>query len=150
VQFIHEANKINVAGSITSTEEKTSLHDYEDDGVMINVEANEKALDALISTKPLEELISPFKEQISTGLSNMGKLVGSSTKPSDVTPGNVATFLSITQQYEQDVVLPLQKLNGVVSTREKYLNEVMRNQLDQIKQLKQTLDCLKQRKKVTD
>jgi len=109
-----------------------------------------EALKSIEKVMPLHELISPLFQQISKGLSQMGKIVGGSTLPRDVTPGQLASFISMTQQCEQDVAFPLQKLNNIVSTRREFLQEMVQHQLLQIDQLRKILDALKARMKITN
>lgn len=146
-QYIRESGNL-----ITAEAERLSLVESSLQGSNSNnVVDTDEALKTIESIPPLYKLISPLFEQISTGLSGMGKIVGEpATMPRDVTPGQVATFLAMKQQCEQDVVFPLQRLKDVVETRQEFLREMQQHQLLQIKQLKTMLDTLRERKKVTD
>ena len=83
-QYLNEANNSDentTSAMIAKTDEER--------------EADE-ALKAMEKVPSLQEQINPLLEKISAGLSGMSKIVGGSTKPQDVTPGTLATFLSTT------------------------------------------------------
>ena len=146
-QYIRESGNLITA----EAENLPLLKDSSQTNNSNNAVDTDEALKTMESIPPLYKLISPLFEQISTGLSGMGKIVGDSTNvPRDVTPGQVATFLSMKQQCEQDIVFPLQKLKDVVATRQEFLGEMQQHQLLQIDQLKTMLKTLQARKQVTD
>jgi hypothetical protein len=110
---------------------------------------SDQVLNAMESIPPLYEQIKPQIEKISNGLSTMTKIVGGSTDPRNITPGNLAIFLSTKQSSEQDVILPLKEMNSLVVSRLKYLGSMRDHQLEQLDQLKTTAKLLQDRMKAT-
>jgi len=140
-QYIYKSKKIMAA-----EDEQEKLRQLRKSEI---VETADEALRSMESTPPLHELISPLFNDVSKGLSRMGKIVGRSTLPKDVTLGDLALFLSMKQQCEQDVVIPLKRMNDIVSTRQEFLQEMVQHQQLQIDQLKKALQILKERMKIT-
>lgn len=108
-----------------------------------------EVLKAMESLPPLSEQIKPHFEKISRGLSSMTKIVGGSTDPRKITPGSLATFLSMKQSSEQDIILPINELNSLVVSRQKYLQSMRDHQLEQLHQLQSTVKLLQDRMKAT-
>lgn len=96
---------------------------------------------AKVATKTLQSIpefspeVAPLIQKVSKGLSSMGRLVGSSTKPCDSDGTTVATLLECKTSLEENVVVPLKELYTVTSSREKQLmvlHDVQKQQLEQL------------------
>ena len=109
-----------------------------------------EALAAVNDIEPLQAQISPLFEKIYTGLSGMSKIVGGNTQPKDINAGMLATFLSIKQTNENDVVIPLQQLNAIVTSHLQYMQSMYDNQKSQLKGLKIAIASLEQKIKKTN
>ncbi len=107
-------------------------------------EANE-ALAAMEEVTPLRTQIAPLFEQISSGLSGISKVIGGETQPKDINAGALATFLSIKQSNENDIVIPLQQLNALVTSHLQYMQCMYDNQKSQLQGLKNTIASLEQK-----
>lgn len=119
-------------------------------------EANEEekqaseALAAMKEVQPLHQQIAPLFEKISSGLSGMSKIVGGNTQPKDINAGTLAAFLSIKQSNENDIIVPLQQLNAIVSSHVQYMQSMYDNQKSQLEGLKKAIETLEQKVKATN
>mmetsp|Transcript_21604 Transcript_21604/g.30259 ORF Transcript_21604/g.30259 Transcript_21604/m.30259 type:complete len:1019 (-) Transcript_21604:60-3116(-) len=138
-QYLREASKNKDIDKSRDLEMIKSKEDIE----------NEKFHNAMEAMPPLYEIIEPLIDKVKTGLSKMGKIVGGSTQPKDVTPGLLATFLTTKQNYEKDVVLPLQELNERTMQRYKYLKQMQKHQVEQARQLQDSIRTFKEGIKLT-
>lgn len=129
---------LNEAKHHLESENSTSLS-FSDEAPQ---EANE-TLKAMESMKPLYELVKPYFEQVSSGVSNMTKIVGGSTNVRDISPGVLATFLSMKQSSEQDIIIPIKELHSLIETRQRYNESMKQQQLEQVQQIKEKLQKLK-------
>lgn len=108
-----------------------------------------EALKAMESTPPLHELLSPLIDKVNQGLAGMGKIVGGKTAQQDITPSTLATVINVKQRCETEIVLPLQEMDKIASSRLKELKEMYKSQLQQMAALKETIALLKDRMKTT-
>jgi len=141
-QYLHEASYLSAEAQESTT---TALITTEN---KLATEADD-ALKAMESMQPLHELVLPIFQKVGNGLAKMGKIVGSSTKPREITPGALATFIATKQKCEKDVMLPLQELIDLTLSREKYLQDMYASQLAQIDHIKTMIQTLKDRMKLT-
>ena len=139
------AEAMNMTAAIYLNEAKNQLDLEKEMPIEISDAEKESnaALRAMDSVLPLHEQIKPHFDQISSGLSNMSKIVGGSTNPRDASPGMLATFLTTKQSMEQDIVLPLKKMHALVETRQKYLDTIKDHQLKQLQNLQTMVKKLK-------
>lgn len=104
-----------------------------------------EALKAMEATPPLYELLAPLFEQVKTGLSGMGKIVGGKTEQKDINPATLATVIAVKERCEKEIVLPLQEMDQVAGSRLKELKEMHKSQLQQMAALKDTIQLLQDR-----
>ena len=119
----------------------------------INIEERKQANEALAAmedVQPLQQQITPLLETISNGLSGMSKIVGGNTNPKCINAGSLATFLSIKQSNENDIVVPLQQLNALVTSHVQYMKSMYDNQKSQLQGLKNTIESLQQKMNETN
>ena len=107
-------------------------------------EINE-TLKRLETKPPFHQVIQPHLSRISEGLAAMGKLVGGETKPHDITPGILATFLSMKQACTENVMYPVQELNELTRTRSKELKLMRQHQSSQLEQVQAMIKTLEKR-----
>jgi hypothetical protein len=111
---------------------------------------SDEALKAMESVPPLHELIAPIIQDISSGLAGMGKIVGGATRPQDATPGTVATVLDTKASCEKEVILPLKQLHRLSTARRQLLQDMYESQMNQIEQLRNMVDTLRERMDATN
>ena len=135
-QYLNEDNDIddNLTRASKSSEEKES----------------DEALKSLAEVPPLHDNVNPLLKKISTGLSGMSKIVGGSTKPCDITPGILATFLSSKHANEQDIIIPLRELHSLLVSRLPYLKSIRDHQKMQLRRLGEMMNELEERMKQTN
>jgi hypothetical protein len=86
-------------------EAKKQLEEVSTTSHSSTIQDSKLALREVESVRPLYQEIKPFFDQVSSGLSNMTKIVGGSTQPKEITAGALATFLAIKQASEQKYYL---------------------------------------------
>jgi DNA repair exonuclease SbcCD ATPase subunit len=96
-------------------------------------------------TKPLYEVLKPLTERVNAGLSGMSKIVGGATAQKDINAATLATFLSVKERCEKDVMLPLREMNEISASRVKTIQEMYKSQVSQIEALNTSLKTLKER-----
>jgi hypothetical protein len=106
---------------------------------------SDEALRNVESTPPLYEKIAPLMKQINSGLAGMGKIVGTSTRCTDITPDALSVANSVKERCDKEIVLPLLELRKVVELRQEKLKAVLQGQLDQVAVIKKTVADLKGR-----
>jgi hypothetical protein len=117
---------------------------------LISLKASEgkeihQALKTLETRPPFHQVIQPHLSKISEGLAKMGKLVGGETKPHDITPGMLATFLSMKQSCAENVMDPVQELNELTRVRTNDLKSMHQHQNLQVKQVQEMIKDLETR-----
>ena len=128
--------RLNAAKKVSS--EKLFNKDFEE-------EATSAALKKMESRSPFHLDIQPYITKISDGLGKMGKLVGGKTKPNDITPGMLATFLSMKQSCEENVISHVQELNIIVNARTEDLTSMHQHQLVQLRKVQEMIKNLENR-----
>lgn len=136
--FFNEENR----KSSSSIGKDVSIQESSSDDSFREVEAIVQALDKVPS---LSEQISSLCQQVTTGISNMNKIVGSSTKTHNISPGMVAALLATKQSSEQEIFLPLNQIHALVTSRIPYLETMRQQQLSQIEQLKEVVKNVQER-----
>lgn len=136
--YLSEANR----QSSLSERSKTLYNDEASDDAIREIVMAKQALEPVTS---VTDTIAPLYQQITTGLSNMSKIVGGSTQPKNVTPGMVATLLTSKQSSSEEVLLPLKEMNSIILARLPYLETMRKQQLTQIKQLKEIVHRVQER-----
>jgi hypothetical protein len=106
---------------------------------------SDEALRHVESTPPLYEKISPLMKQINSGLAGMGKIVGTSTRYTDITPDALSVANNVKERCDKEIVLPLLELRKVVELRQEKLKAVLQGQQDQVDVIKKTVADLKER-----
>jgi hypothetical protein len=106
---------------------------------------SEEALRHMESTAPLYEKIAPLMEQIKSGLGGMGKIVGTSTRYTDITPDALSVANNVKERCDKEIVLPLLELKKIVELRQDKLKSVLQGQQDQVAVIKKTVTDLKER-----
>jgi len=137
-QYLHEASVLDASTSLTEPKTNNKA-----------VIESDKALKVMQSMQPLHEQLKPLMTKVVASLSTMGKIVGGQTKPSEANASSIATFISTKEKCEQDIVLPLQEMNELSSNRMNVLKDMHAHQEKQVQQLKNMIDTLRQRMKVT-
>jgi hypothetical protein len=102
------------------------------------------ATETLQSIPQLSTEVAPLIQKISKGLSSMGRLVGSTTKPCDADGTTVATLLECKTSLEENVVVPLKELYTATRSREKQLIVLHDKQKEQLAQLVSMVNSLKE------
>lgn len=103
------------------------------------------ALKRVEELPPLYEEIEPLLKKVATGIGGLGKLVGSNTKSSDITPEQLAVVLNVKQRCDKEVVLPLLELKRTILSRREILKSMYKYQKKQITALKASLGSMQQR-----
>ena len=137
-QYLHEASVLDASTSLTEPKTNNKA-----------VIESDEALKVMQSMQPLHEQLKPLMTKVVASLSTMGKIVGGQTKPSKANASSIATFISTKEKCEQDIVLPLQEMNELSSNRMNVLKDMHAHQEKQVQQLKNMIDTLRQRMKVT-
>lgn len=88
--------------------------------------------------------VAPLIQKVSKGLSSMGRLVGSTTKPCDSDGTTVATLLECKTSLEENVVVPLKELYTATRSREKQLMVFHDKQKQQLAQLVSMVNSMKE------
>lgn len=108
------------------------------------LKAARNATDTLFAIPQFSTSVAPLIQTISEGLSSMGRLVGSTTKPCDADGTTVATLLRCTTSMEEKVVLPLKELCIATRDREKQLVALQEKQKEQLSQLTEMTNSFKE------
>ena len=112
---------------------------------IVIIPRDEGALAAMEAIPPLNTIINPLLNEISQGLSNMGKIVGGTNHtPKDANAGSVATLLSVYTKCERDITHPTLQLKQILNIRMKYLNDTLLHQVEQVKRLRIMIRTLKE------
>lgn len=123
--------------SIDVTESK-SLHEF--DSLLQNVASSDEWLllkdnPADSSTPPLYDAIKTLSARINAGLSNMGRLVGSETGYSKISPDALAVAIKIKMRSDDEVALPLLELRKTVEKYRSGLKSTLEQQQKQLKSI---------------
>ena len=113
-------------------------------------QAARSATKALESIQLFSDIVSPLIQEISKGLTSMGRLVGSTTQPCDADGTTVATLLECMTKLEEKVALPLKELYVVTRSREKQILGFYDKQKEQLKNLLHTGKVLQERMTVLE
>ena len=105
---------------------------------------SDEALRSLESTPPLLDVVTPLIKKVQSGLSGMGKIVGTETDFKDITPEMLAVSLQIQSRCDSEVVLPLVELKREVKKRRQKLLVMLESQKEQVKDLLATVLKLKE------
>lgn len=151
ISIAGSTESLNLTAAMYLNEAKHHLESENSSPLSFSDEAQEanETLKAMESMKPLYEQIKPYFEQVSSGLSNMTKIVGGSTNVRDISPGILATFLSMKQSSEQDIIIPMKELHLLIEARQRYNESMKQQQLEQVQQIKEKLQKLKAVAKAT-
>lgn len=103
------------------------------------------ALKKIEELQPLYEMVDPLLKNVTDGLSGMGKIVGSSTASTDISPEKLAVSLAVKARCEKEVVLPLNELRRTVQARREILKSVFKDQKEQARTLKKTIATMQAR-----
>jgi hypothetical protein len=136
---------VNMTAALYLIEAKKQLDETSTTSHSSVMKDSKVALGEVERIKPLYQEIKPFFDQISSGLSNMTKIVGGSTQPKEVTAGALATFLAIKQASEQNIILPIKEMNSLLVSRKNYLQSMRDSQIEQVSQLREMMKVLKTR-----
>ena len=96
-----------------------------------------------MSTVPFYSEVQPLVEKINTGLSSMGRIVGSETSYKDITPDTLAVALRVKKRCDDQVVLPILELKKLIAQRRQSLAMTLQNQQNQLKTVLQSVQDLK-------
>jgi hypothetical protein len=107
--------------------------------------AAEQELRALQDTSPLFEIVDPLMKKVISGLSGMGKVVGSSTPTTAVTPELLAAAVTVKERCDKEIFLPIVEMYEQVRAKRKELAVRYENQVGQLKALKENISKLKER-----
>jgi hypothetical protein len=107
--------------------------------------SSDDALRTLESTAPLYEIIAPLLGRIEEGLAGLTQISGSSTKSVDITPEELAVSIALHEKCNQELVLPLLELRKATELRKDKLKMMVASQLQQLRDLSQTVGSLKER-----
>lgn len=138
---------VNMTAALYLIEAKKQLEEVSTTSHSSAIQDSNLALREVESVKPLYQEIKPFFDQVSSGLSNMTKIVGGSTQPNEITAGALATFLAIKQASEQNIILPITEMKSLIESRKKYLQSMRDSQIEQVSQLRELLKVLQTRMK---
>jgi hypothetical protein len=138
-----------VAVNLTETRqlrEMEALGDNEQLAIQAKGSNNvDQELAALQDTSPLVDIIEPVMQQLVAGLGRMGVFVGSATTTSDITPDLLAAAVSVKEQCDKEILLPMLEMSEHVNARKKELAIMYENQIEQLKTLKAMVSKLKHR-----
>ena len=106
----------------------------------------DRELKALQDTSPLVDVVEPLVKKVIAGISGMGKVVGSSTPTSEVTPDLIAAANIVKERCDKEILLPLLEMNEHINARRKELNIMYENQMEQLKALQKVVAKLKEKR----
>mmetsp|Transcript_11840 Transcript_11840/g.22161 ORF Transcript_11840/g.22161 Transcript_11840/m.22161 type:complete len:919 (+) Transcript_11840:122-2878(+) len=138
---------VNMTAAMYLIEAKKQLEEVSKTTYSSAMKDSSLALREVESIKPLYQEIKPLFDQISSGLSNMTKIVGGSTQPKEITAGALATFLAIKQASEENISLPIKEMKSLIESRKNYLQSMRDSQIEQISQLREMMKVLNNRVK---
>jgi hypothetical protein len=94
---------------------------------------------------PLNEVLEPMLQKISTGLAGMAKFVGSQTPSSQVSPEMLAVALSVKERCDNEVVLPLLELKQTIRARRQVMKVMLIAQMKELSALKEGIRVMEDR-----
>jgi hypothetical protein len=107
--------------------------------------ATAEALQLIESTPPLYTILKPLMQKIQMGLDSMGKIVGSQTSYRSITPETLAVVITVKEQCDNEVVLPLLELRKLVQVRRTQITSTLEGYRSQLSNLQQSAKDLKNR-----
>jgi len=102
-------------------------------------------LAALQDVQPLIDIISPLKDNVLKGLGAMGRIVGSTTETSNITPDLLAAAAAVKERCDREIVLPVMEINEHVMARRKDLEIMQKDQQKQLQNLQSIIKKMKER-----
>lgn len=103
----------------------------------------DKAMQSMLDTQPMTDLLLPLFEKVQNGLLGMTKLVGSSTSMEDVDARLIATALDVRKRCENDLAVPLRQIRRTNDSRIAEIKKIQQGQLKQLSIVKASLKELK-------
>ena len=101
---------------------------------------DDRALEALNNIQPLHVLLQPLIDEVCSGLTKMGKIVGGATPPKDAGPETVAIFIETQRSCELNVIMPIEEMSRILKARRELLREMHEHQGAELERLTKLLD----------
>ena len=137
-----EVVNITAAQCLYETSEQMKIRAEQLDAT---IDTDDKALEILKRVMPLHELLQPLIDKVCDGLSKMGKIVGGATLPKDAGPENLAVFLDTQNSCESNILMPMEEMSRIISTRRELLTEMYNHQSAELVRLAALLDEFKKK-----
>lgn len=137
-----------VAVNLTEARQAHEMGALGDNNEDWKLPSSDKNLSWLHETLPLTDVLKPNFEKVISGLNGLTRIEGSATLLASVSPDQIAGSAEIKERCDKEIIIPIREIRENVKVRRKILSAMYKNQMMQLKSLKEMVSKLRERNDV--